>query len=82
MKPEIIDCGNGCKCCDGYGVMSLYSGPQNGHLLAPCVECSPRENLDACLARRDAAVHAMERAKEKREIDAHNQRMRELERTP
>lgn len=75
MKPQLIDCGNGCKTCDGYGIMTLY--PMG--IIAPCIVCSPTKNLRDLEARRDAAIHSMERAKEKREIDEHNKRMSELE---
>jgi hypothetical protein len=71
LKPELIDCGNGCKWCDGYGIMTLF--PQGW--LAPCIQCSPDKNLRDLEARKFAAINAMERAKEKAEIAKHNERI-------
>lgn len=78
MKPIAIDCGSRCRSCDGFGIMTLYTGPAHPGLLAPCIECSPRANLNDLLAKKAEAVSAHHKAEELRLIDQHNERMRQL----
>lgn len=74
MKPELIDCGNRCKVCDGYGIMTLYAGPEKP-LTAPCVSCSPKYSLIDLMARKEIAYLAAVRADEKVKIEEHNRRI-------
>lgn len=75
MNPQLIKTGNDCRACDGYGIMSLYGGPNNS-IIAPCIECSPTKNLNDLLNQRNQAIAAFEKAKELKEIDEHNKRIR------
>lgn len=82
MKPQLIDCGSKCKSCDGYGVMTLYAGPDNT-LTAPCLVCSPTKTLSECEFSRDKALRALEKVEVLKAIDEHNKRVREsAEATP
>lgn len=74
MKPVVIPTGNGCKWCDGFGVMGFFAGPER-KILAPCLECSPTKNLNDLLRERHKAVMAAAKAEELRDIAAHNERI-------
>lgn len=67
-----IDCGNGCKFCDGYGIAELYMGPGKP-LIAPCLICSPSSNLEDLFKRRNDAHWSAALSEEKDAIRKHNQ---------
>jgi len=75
----VINTGNSCKVCDGYGVMTLYGGPANPNILAPCLRCAQARTLQECLNERAEAIRAYRLAKEKALIHEHNERIREKE---
>ena len=74
QRIDQLNCGNGCKWCDGFGIMSMYGGPGN-EMIAPCLECSPKENLNDLLAVREKAERAYLRSEEKKLIAEHNARI-------
>jgi len=75
VKPLLVHNANGCGSCDGYGVMTLYGGPAQPEILAPCIECSQTKTLNECLLSREAAIKAHHLVEEKRAISEHNERI-------